>query len=68
MKELGASRQDIVRTRMYVMNIRDWEGVGTVHGAFFKGIKPAATMTQVQALIDPALLIEIEATAIIVSE
>lgn len=68
LKALGASKESIVRTRMYVTNIDDWKKIGAVHGAFFKGIQPAATMVQVQALIDPALEIEIEATAIIVSE
>ncbi|MGH1335497.1 MAG: RidA family protein [Aureispira sp.] len=68
LKALGVSKEAIVRTRMYVTNIEDWKKIGEVHGAFFKGIQPAATMVQVQALIDPALLIEIEATAIIVSE
>jgi enamine deaminase RidA (YjgF/YER057c/UK114 family) len=66
--DLGTDRTSVVRTRMYVTNIERWKEVGAVHGQFFKGIQPAATMVQVQALIDPALLIEIEATAIIVSE
>ena len=68
LKALGASKESIVRTRMYVTSIDDWKKIGAVHGAFFKDIQPAATMVQVQALIDPALEVEIEATAIIVSE
>ncbi len=65
---LGTTKEAIVRTRMYVTDISTWEAIGRVHAAFFKGVQPAATMVQVQALIDPALLIEIEATAIIVSD
>lgn len=68
LQELGSNKEAIVRTRMYVTNIQDWEKIGKVHGQFFKGIQPAATMVQVQALIHPALLIEIEATAIILSD
>lgn len=68
LKGLGSSKEAIVRTRMYVTNIQDWEKIGRVHGQFFKGIQPAATMVQVQALINPKLLIEIEATAIILSD
>lgn len=68
LEELGASLQDVVRTRMYVTDIGDWEKIGTVHGAFFKGINPVATMVEVSSLIHPDLLIEIEVTAIALSK
>lgn len=63
--EVGASIQDVVRTRMFVTDISRWEEIGRAHGEFFRAVQPAATMVQVVALIDPALLVEIEVDAVI---
>lgn len=62
---VGASLADVVRTRMFVTDIRQWNEIGRAHGLVFREIKPVATMVEVQALIDPRLLVEIEVTAIL---
>ena len=65
LKELGGSLQDVVRTRMFVTKISEWEAIGKAHAEFFKNIRPVTTMLEVSSLIDDELLIEIEVTAII---
>lgn len=62
---LGGKMEDVIRTRIYITDISQWEPVGEIHGEFFRKIKPATSLVEVSALIDPDMLIEIEATAIV---
>jgi len=65
LKELGAARTDVVRTRMFVTDIQKWSEFGRAHREFFSDAPPATTMVEVKALIDPAMLIEVEAEAVL---
>jgi enamine deaminase RidA (YjgF/YER057c/UK114 family) len=63
LSDLGTGLSDVIRTRIYVTDISRWQEVGAVHAEFFGAVRPAATMVEVAALIEPGLLVEIEADA-----
>jgi len=65
LEEAGANMDDVIRTRIFVTDISQWAEFGKAHGEFFGGNKPATSMVEVNALIDPKMLVEIEATAVL---
>lgn len=65
LERVGARLEHVVRTRLYVTNVDDWEKVGRAHSEFFGDVRPACTLVEVKRLVDPAMLVEIEAEAVI---
>lgn len=65
LEQLGAGLSDVVRTRVYLARVEDWEAVGRVHGEFFADVRPASTFVKAGALLDPEWLVEIEADAVV---